>query len=223
MSQICSAIGAAKRVMGGLLKLMGRGVGRGGAAGIAGNRGTGRIPYAGRGAKETGETTVNLASACLMSRGDLRYSPYVGILPMTVHILKLCVGAASVEDLLAWHAANPSRLPGGARRHVTRMWPKRADEILDGGSLYWVMAGQVRARQRILDLTEVDHGDGVRRCGLILDPEVIRTHPAPRRPFQGWRYLDPDQAPGDLGRARPGDDDDLPPGMAEALAEFGLR
>jgi hypothetical protein len=141
---------------------------------------------------------------------------------MALHILKLCVGADTVQDLIDWQAANPSPYPTGERRHVTRMWPKREAEVLDGGSLYWVVKGTVLCRQRILRLEEVDRGDGIRRCGLVLDPQVIRTEPAPRRPFQGWRYLTAAEAPRDLAAARSGDDS-LPPGMAEALAEFGVR
>lgn len=141
---------------------------------------------------------------------------------MTLHIIKLCVGVESVEDLVAWHRANPSNRADGARRHVTRMWPKREAEILGDGSLYWVMKGVIQARQRVVGLEEVDHGDGIRRCGILLDPEVIRTQTALRRPFQGWRYLDPKDAPGDLAVSRAGDDN-LPPGLAEALASFGVR
>ena len=141
---------------------------------------------------------------------------------MALHILKLCVGADTVQDLIDWQAANPSPYPTGERRHVTRMWPKREAEVLDGGSLYWVVKGTVLCRQRILRFDEVDRGDGIRRCGLVLDPQVIRTEPAPRRPFQGWRYLDPKDSPRDLpkGRAK---EDPLPPKLAQALAELGLH
>jgi hypothetical protein len=138
---------------------------------------------------------------------------------MTLHILKLCVGCDSVEDLLDWYRTHPTAT--GERRHVTRMWPRRQDEVLAGGSLYWVIKGLVLARQRILGLEEAEKG-GIPHCALVLDPAVVRTEPAPRRPFQGWRYLPPDEAPRDLARARRGDDA-LPPGMAEALAEFGVR
>jgi hypothetical protein len=102
------------------------------------------------------------------------------------------------------------------------MWPKRADEVLNGGSLYWVFKGVILARQRILRLDEVDRGDGIARCALVLDPEVIRTEAVPRRPFQGWRYLSAADAPRDLGRARP-DDDSLPPRLMAALADIGVR
>jgi hypothetical protein len=142
-------------------------------------------------------------------------------MPVTVHILKLCVGVTSVEDLLDWHRSHPSERPESARCHATRMWPKRRGEVLDGGSLYWVIKGLVLCRQRIVALEEVAK-HGIPHCGLILEAQVIRTEPAPRRPFQGWRYLDPKDAPRDLAQPRRGDDA-LPPGMAEALADFGVR
>lgn len=139
-----------------------------------------------------------------------------------VNIVKLCVGAEGVEDLERWQESQRGRYPAGLVTHVTRMWPKREAEILGDGSLYWVMKGVIQARQRVVGLEEVDHGDGIRRCGILLDPEVIRTQTALRRPFQGWRYLDPKDAPGDLAVSRAGDDN-LPPGLAEALASFGVR
>ena len=139
-----------------------------------------------------------------------------------LNILKLCVGADSVEDLLDWHRAHPSPLEEGARQHVTRMWPKREAEVTAGGSLYWVIKGVILCRQPILRMQAVTGGDGIRRCALILYPEVTRTEAAPRRPFQGWRYLLPADSPPDLPRGR-AMDDALPPAMALALAEIGLR
>lgn len=143
-------------------------------------------------------------------------------MPDFVNILKLCVGAESVEDLVSWHDENRGRWPLGQTVHVTRMWPKREAEVLAGGSLYWVIRGLVLCRQRILALEPVDEGDGIQRCGLVLDAEVIRTQPAPRRPFQGWRYLPPEESPPDIAVTRRGEEV-LPPGLAEAMAEFGLR
>lgn len=136
-----------------------------------------------------------------------------------VNLIKLCVGAERVEDLIAWQA---SRYGKGPAMHVTRMWPKRADEILNGGSLYWVFKGAVLARQRILELSEVMGADGIARCAIVLDREVIRTEALSRRPFQGWRYLSPEDAPRDLpkGRAR---EEALPRELAVALSEIGLR
>jgi hypothetical protein len=139
-----------------------------------------------------------------------------------LHILKLCVGAESVEDLIDWQDRHRQDWEGGRPVHVTRMWPRRAAEVLDGGSLYWVIRGVILCRQRILGLKERQGGDGIARCALVLDPEVVRTQGTPRRPFQGWRYLPPGEAPPDLPgpRAR---EDALPPALAQALAEIGLR
>lgn len=145
-----------------------------------------------------------------------------GIVPEFINILKLCVGAESVEDLTDWQHSQRARWPAGVAMHVTRMWPKRAAEVTSGGSLYWVIKGVVLARQRILRLEEVFGADGIRRCGLVLDAEVIRTEPAPRRPFQGWRYLDPMESPRDLPKGRVAEDA-LPPELARALADIGLR
>ena len=139
-----------------------------------------------------------------------------------INIVKLCVGADSVEDLLDWQRTHPSPFPTGERRHITRMWPKREAEVLAGGSLYWVVKGVILCRQRIVRLDEVIGADGIRRCGLVMDPEVVRTEAAPRRPFQGWRYLHPDDAPRDLPGER-GGDSALPNGLAVALADIGLR
>lgn len=139
-----------------------------------------------------------------------------------LNIIKLCVGAESVEDLADWQRQNAHLWAPGTAEHVTRMWPKRADEILAGGSLYWVIKGVVLARQRIVGLEERRGSDGIARCALVLDSAIVRTQAAPRRPFQGWRYLPPEETPRDLpqGRAR---DDVLPAALAQALAEIGLR
>jgi len=143
-------------------------------------------------------------------------------MPGALHILKLCVGADGVEDLIDWQRTRAAQGSDGLPRHVTRMWPRRSDEVLDGGSIYWVFKGLVLARQRILRLDEVTRADGILRCGLVLDPEIVRTEPQPRRPFQGWRYLKPEEAPRDLPPLR-GGDDPLPPELSAALADLGLR
>jgi hypothetical protein len=138
-----------------------------------------------------------------------------------IHLVKICVGAERVEDLTAWQASARAKGPDGLPRHVTRMWPKRSAELLAGGSIYWVFKGLVLCRQRILRLDEVTGADGVLRCGLVLDPEVVRTAPAPRRPFQGWRYLAAEDAPADLRRAAAGEEA-LPPKLSAALADIGV-
>lgn len=138
-----------------------------------------------------------------------------------INLVKLCVGAERVEDLADWQRNPRAKGPDGLPRHVTRMWPKRAEEILNGGSLYWVFKGVILARQRIVRLDEVDRGDGITRCGIVLDPEILRVAAAPRRPFQGWRYLPAEDAPRDLPKGRKGEDS-LPPALQSALAEIGV-
>jgi hypothetical protein len=139
----------------------------------------------------------------------------------TVHLIKLSVGTESVESLQEWHALKRAQTDDGLPRHVTRMWPKRGDDILDGGSIYWVIKGAVQCRQRILRLDEVIGADGIRRCAIVLEPVLVRTATALKRPFQGWRYLDPDDAPPDLKAGR-ADDDPLPSEMSAKLAEIGV-
>lgn len=139
-----------------------------------------------------------------------------------VNIVKLCVGADQVQDLIDWQASRYGQGGDGLPRHVTRMFPKRVDELLKGGSLYWVFKGVILARQSILRLDEVQGADGITRCAFVLDPQVVRTEPVPRRPFQGWRYLDPRETPRDL-RQGPAAEPGLPPSLMAALAEIGLR
>ena len=138
-----------------------------------------------------------------------------------INLVKLCVGAESVESLMDWQSTTRVRSDDEHRRHVTRMWPKRGEELLEGGSLYWVIKGFIQCRQRILRLDEVTGHDGILRCGIILEDQIIRTQSAPKRPFQGWRYLKPEDAPGDLAKARK-TDDVLPPELNQALSEIGL-
>ena len=139
-----------------------------------------------------------------------------------VNLLKLCVGAESVADLAQWQEENAARWPGGHAVHVTRMWPKREAELLAGGSLYWVIKGVILCRQRITGLERVESADGIARCAIVMEREIIQTEPAPRRPFQGWRYLNPGDAPPDLSLER-SHDDTLPADLAAKLAEMGLR
>lgn len=138
-----------------------------------------------------------------------------------IHLVKLCVGAEKVEDLEDFQTARRAAAPQATLRHVTRMWPRRESELLSGGSLYWVFKGLILARQTVLGLDEVMGDDGVARCGIVLDPKVIRTESRPRRPFQGWRYLSPADAPPDLRAGKP-DEAALPPALSSALAEIGV-
>lgn len=144
---------------------------------------------------------------------------------MPLHLLKLCVGAESIEDLEASiarrhrDACRNGRKP--EHRHTTRMVPKRVDEIVGGGSLYWVIRGNVQARQAITAIRPFTDNDGIRRCHLVLDANVVPTEWQPRRAFQGWRYLKPEDAPRDLGAARAGMRQ-LPPELRRELADLGL-
>ena len=113
--------------------------------------------------------------------------------PAPLNLVKLCVGAEGVEDLFAWQAERRAVEPGGLPRHVTRMWPRREAEILAGGSLFWVFRGVILARQRIVALEPVEGADGIRRCAIVLDPEIVRTRPAPRRPTKLYHICNTDQ------------------------------
>lgn len=137
----------------------------------------------------------------------------------SLNLIKLCVGCDSPAELEAWQQ---QRWQGEAPRHVTRMWPKRESELLDGGSIYWVFKGVMLARQRLISLDEQLGEDGITRCALMLDPELIRVSATPRRPFQGWRYLQGSEAPADLPKGRD-EEPSLPASIANALAEMGLR
>ncbi|ABF63239.1 Uncharacterised conserved protein UCP032025 [Ruegeria sp. TM1040] len=143
--------------------------------------------------------------------------------PMDKHInlVKLSVGSESVESLLDWQQSYARRWPDGLPRHITRMWPKRESEIVDGGSIYWVIKGLIQCRQRIIRMDEVFGDDDIRRCAIVLDPEVHRTHTAPKRPFQGWRYLKPEDTPADLPEGRESEEP-LPAELSQALAEMGV-
>lgn len=143
---------------------------------------------------------------------------------MSLNLIKLCVGCESVEELEGWIALklDEKRRAGQPVEsfHTTRMVPKRIDELLAGGALYWIIKGGVQCRQRLLDVRPFVDAEGVGRCRLILAPEVIRTEWQPRRPFQGWRYLSPEDAPADL--AGSGADDELPLHLRKELTELGL-
>ncbi|MBM1634707.1 DUF1489 domain-containing protein [Sulfitobacter mediterraneus] len=139
----------------------------------------------------------------------------------TVHLIKLSVGTESVDGLAEWHATKRAQTADGLPRHVTRMWPKREAEILNGGSIFWVIKGAIQCRQRILRLDEQIGSDGIRRCAIVLEPKLVRTQSSLRRPFQGWRYLAPDDAPPDLPEGRE-NEEALPVELNQALAEIGV-
>ena len=143
---------------------------------------------------------------------------------MTVHLLKLCVGIDNVQELRAWQDERLNQLERARRTaelcHRTRQAPKRRDEVLDGGSLYWVIKGLIAVRQRVLDLRPDNRDDGTACCAIVLDPELVTTRAQARRAFQGWRYLTPADAPPDLRLVE--EEGEMPPAMRADLYELRL-
>jgi len=141
---------------------------------------------------------------------------------VTLHLIKLCVGVDSVAELAAWQKGRLKELKKKKRplvlMHVTRQTPKRAEELLDGGSLYWVIKGHIAVRQRLVALKPVTK-NGTPHCGLVYEPKLVLTVRRFRRPFQGWRYLEGKDAPPDA-RDRKGIN--LPEALKIELAELGL-
>jgi hypothetical protein len=142
---------------------------------------------------------------------------------MPLHLIKLCVGVDSVQELEDWIVEKRRKTKGNAREHIhtTRMVPKRADELLDGGSLFWVIRGELICRQTLLDVRPFVDREGIGRCRLVLEPKVVLVEPRPYRAFQGWRYLIAKEAPRDLGRVAPGVAK-LPENLRRELRELGL-
>ncbi len=141
-----------------------------------------------------------------------------------LHLLKLCVGVSAIEELQAWidFRLDQRRLNGDevVQKHTTRMVPKRIGELLDGGSLYWVIKGNIQVRQHLIDIRPFTDNEGIRRCDLILEPRLIPVRWQPRRAFQGWRYLKPEDAPADI--AAGSGESELPTQLRVELSELGL-
>lgn len=137
---------------------------------------------------------------------------------MPLHLIKLCVGVGEIGELAEWQKLRLKQ----ARRvfHVTRMIPRRSAEIVDGGSIYWVIKAKIAVRQRIVEIEPFSDEDGIKRCRLIFNPELIPVRPVPRRAFQGWRYLKDEDAPPDLALSQA--DAEMPAKMRNELVELGL-
>ncbi len=144
---------------------------------------------------------------------------------MTLHLLKMCVGIDSIAHLkraqgarleAMGEAGEPPRL-----RHWTRNRPRCAEEVVAGGSIYWIIRGYIQVRQRIVEIERVDRTGTLKKCALVLDPELVETVPRRVRPIQGWRYLEPANAPPDRGPVR-AELDDIPESMARELRDLGL-
>jgi hypothetical protein len=133
-----------------------------------------------------------------------------------LHLTKLAVGVRDIDQLREWQAERAERNP--PLRHRTRSFPRRHHEVIDGGSMYWVINGCMLVRQRIVDIIDDRRDDGSVCAGLVLDPALVQLAGRPTKPFQGWRYLQPDAAPPDLAlspRAR--GEDALPPALQREL------
>lgn len=138
-----------------------------------------------------------------------------------LHLTKLCVGISDVAQLRSLQQARLAA--GGELRHRTRSFPRRAAEVVDGGSLYWVIAGATVVRQRVVDIMEDHWEDGSRCAALLFDADLVAVTARPTRPFQGWRYLDPAAAPPDLGASAAATGrDELPDTLRRELEALGL-
>jgi hypothetical protein len=144
---------------------------------------------------------------------------------MTLHLIKLAVGCDSVKELKSWVA---ERMQTAKKKglplhhiHVTRMVPKRVDELLSGGSLYWVIRGEIAAREKIIAIEPFRDRDGIGRCRLVMQPKVVPVLQRPMRPFQGWRYFTEDAVPPDLKAAGTGVAE-MPEPLRRELRELGL-
>jgi len=142
---------------------------------------------------------------------------------MPLHLIKLCVGAETVSDLVAWQTTCLEEKRRNREKleliHVTRHAPKRAAEILDDGSLYWVIKGWITARQKLREVRPIVQ-DGVAHCALVLEQDLVMVEPRPCRAFQGWRYFEPKDAPPDRASGEPAED--LPEALRRDLILLGL-
>lgn len=141
---------------------------------------------------------------------------------MALHMIKLCVGVDTVDELTEWQVKRAKELAKKGKPpnpfHDTRMMPKRAAEMLAGGSIYWVIKNHIIVRQKLIGFEEVKDKEGKAMCRIHLDPDLVRTKSRKKRPFQGWRYLEPGDAPPDLDGKSPALSADLEQALKEALA-----
>jgi hypothetical protein len=146
---------------------------------------------------------------------------------MALHIIKLSVGTTCIEDLASWQLERLAKQKAaGVKKprlfHTTFQSPKRRADVLDGGSIYWVIKGLISVRQRLIGFDEGVKEDGKPCCLLLLDPTLVPVRPTPRRAFQGWRYLDDEDVPRDLGAGDKNSIAEMPLAMRKELAGLGL-
>ncbi len=137
-----------------------------------------------------------------------------------IHLMKLAVGVKDIAHLRRVQAERMGATP--PLRHRTRSFPRRAPEIADGGSIYWVIGGALLVRQRILDVIEDRQDDESKCAGLVLDPVLVPVEGRPVKPFQGWRYLDPAGAPADIVEGDQQGADALPAALRQQLRALCL-
>lgn len=177
-------------------------------------------------AKSRAKTPAKIATrpATAKAQAGPKLARHPGPAPV-LHLIKLCVGCTDIADLAAWQKKRRAEAKRRYNIHVTRAFPKRAEELLAGGSLYWVIQGRIKVRQRLIGIAEHigDRNDegGIPHCELQLDPKLIEVRARHHRPFQGWRYLETENAPPDIGDRSAGGDD-LPPALEAELRELGL-
>jgi hypothetical protein len=145
---------------------------------------------------------------------------------MTLHLVKMCVGVSSIDELERWQTKRLAELEKAGETpeisHWTRNFPKRSEDILDGGSLYWIIKGAIRVRQRIRRFDRIVVPEKGKVCRFVFEPKLVRTVPQPRDPMQGWRYFDPRDAPADYDAPAGGVPDDMPAAMVSELRTLGL-
>jgi hypothetical protein len=140
-----------------------------------------------------------------------------------LHLIKLCVGVDTLQELADWQKKRLKEKRAKGQKpeliHITRQMPKRAEELLAGGSLYWVIKGQISVRQRVWELREVTK-NGIPHCGIVYDKKLVPVRLRPRRAFQGWRYLEAKDAPPDIAEVQGAKG--LPEALKRELAVLGL-
>ena len=206
--------------------------GRGDTAGIAAGAGCRQEAAAGgrsgRPTERRSSSRRRVRRPQLITTSDLfkaRAGRYIGGI-MPLHLIKLAVGCESVKELKGWVAERmaTAKKKGLPLRHIhiTRMTPKRDGELLAGGSLYWVIKGEIAAREKIIAIEPFRDKDGIGRCRLVMQPKVFAVSPRPMRPFQGWRYLAEDAAPPDLTKSSAASVAAMPEPMRRELRDLGL-
>ena len=142
---------------------------------------------------------------------------------MVLHLIKLAVGVDDLAHMKKLQAARRSQRRQGPRSPhwvYTRHMPRRTEDLLAGGSLYWVVRGVIRCRQELVGFEEdFDKEEARKYCRIKVKRTLISTAPRACRAFQGWRYFDGDDAPPDLAK---GDTGDMPRAMADELRRLGL-